>query len=794
MKKYLKKFLSILLLLCVVSSALMISTPVEAASSAVESAIAWAIATANDNSHGYSQSSRWGPDYDCSSFVISAFRNAGIDTGTATYTGNMRSQFTQHGFQWIPWSQIGGTYNLQRGDILLNEATHTEIYLGNNQNVGAHSNRGYPQTGDQTGTEVSVSGYYNHPWDGVLRYTASSPCTCSTDYAGNYYVSTNSLPLTMRSGHGTGYSTVISIPKGSQVYVSRSDGSWAHVEWNGYSGYCSMAYLTKVNEQAKSYQLHVWVSDTKMGDVPSKYTLGNRYYICYELIDKTTGKKANETSNINYNATETIRNSGGVVFEHTYEKSDYNWISIVCNTEDTYTGTVTISGDLSISCTVSFDVYAETRPQIKAWVWEGDDSNEVSSVSVGKTAYCSYLIRDKYTEKNLNDVTTIWTSGNGYEVTVHVYAPDGSLVKTKSYKNADCSWIDFIPNKIGDYKIVTKVSGNLTGTYEKTFTSIETEHSFSSWSIVKKPTCTTEGTSKRTCSFCGKTETQTKAATGHNFGSWTVTKKPTCTTEGTNTRTCVFCNTKETSTIAATGHKYTDKVVKPTTSEKGYTLHTCTVCNYSYKDNYTNTIENSKKPVFQFNTSDITAKPNSTFTVDLALDNNPGITSFNLKIAYPADALALTNIEYKTLFTTSATGSNNMASPFTISWFSTKSQDEYNNGVIVTLTFKVKENIKKGAYPITLSYDQDNIFNASFTNIPFEIKNVTVNIKNSIPGDTNGDGKVNMKDIVLLQQHLNGWNVTIDKQAANVNGDSSINMKDIVLLQQYLNGWNVELK
>lgn len=143
------------------------------ASSVVEKAISWAVAIANDNSHGYSQSNRWGPDYDCSSFVITAFKNAGVNVGSATYTGDMRSQFVQHGFQWIPWSQIGGTSKLKRGDILLNEVQHTEIYLGNHQNVGAHSNRGYPQRGDQTGTEVSVSGYYSHPWNGVLRYVGN---------------------------------------------------------------------------------------------------------------------------------------------------------------------------------------------------------------------------------------------------------------------------------------------------------------------------------------------------------------------------------------------------------------------------------------------------------------------------------------------------------------------------------------------------------------------------------------------------------------------------------------------
>lgn len=37
--------------------------------------------------------------------------------------------------------------------------------------------------------------------------------------------------LTLRSGHGTGYPAIVSIPKGSRVYVSRADGGWAYVEW-----------------------------------------------------------------------------------------------------------------------------------------------------------------------------------------------------------------------------------------------------------------------------------------------------------------------------------------------------------------------------------------------------------------------------------------------------------------------------------------------------------------------------------------------------------------------------------
>ena len=38
-----------------------------------EKAVTWAIRIANDPAHGYDQDNRWGPDYDCSSLVISAW-------------------------------------------------------------------------------------------------------------------------------------------------------------------------------------------------------------------------------------------------------------------------------------------------------------------------------------------------------------------------------------------------------------------------------------------------------------------------------------------------------------------------------------------------------------------------------------------------------------------------------------------------------------------------------------------------------------------------------------------------
>ncbi|MCR5451326.1 MAG: C40 family peptidase [Lachnospiraceae bacterium] len=142
----------------------------------IEKAISWAIETANDDKHGYSNEKRYGnPDYDCSSFVYYAFTNAGFTFKSIGTTTSMVSDFKAYGFTWIPWKYIGGTEKLLRGDILLNASSkkHTEIYLGDGKIVGAHQSRGNTKPGDQTGTEVSVANFFIQPWDGVLRYNGT---------------------------------------------------------------------------------------------------------------------------------------------------------------------------------------------------------------------------------------------------------------------------------------------------------------------------------------------------------------------------------------------------------------------------------------------------------------------------------------------------------------------------------------------------------------------------------------------------------------------------------------------
>lgn len=149
--------------------------------------------------HGYTQGSgRWGDgsddwvdvdgvnynigggDRDCSSSIIDCWQKVLANTtykgclDSATYTGNMRAVFVNSGL--FEWHSMGDGYTAQRGDIYLNEASHTAMCQSAepdtlsefciNENGGITGGA----VGDQTGSESLIRGYYNFPWDGILAY------------------------------------------------------------------------------------------------------------------------------------------------------------------------------------------------------------------------------------------------------------------------------------------------------------------------------------------------------------------------------------------------------------------------------------------------------------------------------------------------------------------------------------------------------------------------------------------------------------------------------------------------
>lgn len=131
---------------------------------------------------------------DCSSSTLAAARRAGLPTGTASYTGDMRAGLAAVGWAVIPYAQTGGDAdNLYPGDLLLSEAAsggvgHVAAYTGNDtlaelwidgrgDIMGSAEGDG---AGDDTGGESRVVDFYAHPytarglWTHVLRPPAET--------------------------------------------------------------------------------------------------------------------------------------------------------------------------------------------------------------------------------------------------------------------------------------------------------------------------------------------------------------------------------------------------------------------------------------------------------------------------------------------------------------------------------------------------------------------------------------------------------------------------------------------
>ncbi len=79
-------------------------------------------------------------------------------------------------------------------------------------------------------------------------------------------------------------------------------------------------------------------------------------------------------------------------------------------------------------------------------------------------------------------------------------------------------------------------------------------------------------------------------ATGHNWANSYVITPATCENDGLMGWTCSNCDASKTEPIIKFGHEYSERIVAPTCTEKGYTLHECKRCSNSYTDTYTSAL------------------------------------------------------------------------------------------------------------------------------------------------------------------------------------------------------------
>lgn len=71
------------------------------------------------------------------------------------------------------------------------------------------------------------------------------------------------------------------------------------------------------------------------------------------------------------------------------------------------------------------------------------------------------------------------------------------------------------------------------------------------------------------------------------FGEWVIISNPTCTKNGTKRRTCSICHKNETQSIEKTEHDYTETIINIATCDKlGVKAYHCKNCGYEYTETF----------------------------------------------------------------------------------------------------------------------------------------------------------------------------------------------------------------
>lgn len=235
-------------------------------------AVSWALAIAADDSHGYDQEHRNGPDYDCSSFVGTALNQAGFAVSPYSTTRNLIPQLTKCGFVACKAPYKKGDIHITPGHhVVLSVDTNTIVHASINENGDITGGK----TGDQTGREICTRSFYtpSYGWGYHLRYagggtggntngsagglaggktlvkkaTKRGAASFSKGIAGTYKTTDR---LRVRDGAGTGYNTLGILPSGTSV---RNYGYYTK-EWYlivavvgnvEYTGFCHKGYLQR---------------------------------------------------------------------------------------------------------------------------------------------------------------------------------------------------------------------------------------------------------------------------------------------------------------------------------------------------------------------------------------------------------------------------------------------------------------------------------------------------------------------------------------------------------------------
>lgn len=177
-----------------------------------------------------------------------------------------------------------------------------------------------------------------------------------------------------------------------------------------------------------------------------------------------------------------------------------------------------------------------------------------------------------------------------------------------------------------------------------------------------------------------------------------------------------------------------------------------------------------------------TAQPGQQVKLTLSLSGNPGLCGLNFTIDYDHTRLTLEDYDCLDSQLTASDWSLGLGEGEKALWLQSDATD--TEGEILTLVFRVSDAAPLGDTTVTLT---------DITGVDEEAKLLKpvcvsggVTVSSGLLGDVNGDDRVTAADEKRLRRYLAGAKVAIETGNADMNGDGAIDLVDLMLLQKSL--------
>lgn len=185
--------------------------------------------------------------------------------------------------------------------------------------------------------------------------------------------------------------------------------------------------------------------------------------------------------------------------------------------------------------------------------------------------------------------------------------------------------------------------------------------------------------------------------------------------------------------------------------------------------------------------------------VNVSVKNNCGIYGAILTFTFPSELTLVSVVKGQAFENLDISLPDAMTSPYTI-FCDGLDKPADSDGTIITFSFTVSADANPNSkFPITVAYSAGDIVDSEFKDLDVNIENGNVTVIDYIPGDVNGDGRVNTVDVTWIRRYrMGGYESELadfNEAAADVNDDGRINTIDVTMIRRYrMGGFGVTLK